>query len=347
MLGLEQRLIGQSSSFLATVAQVSRVAPLDKPVLIVGERGTGKELFAARLHFLSRRWQGPYLQMNCAVLSEGLLESELFGHEAGAFTGALRRHAGRFERAESGTLFLDEIASTSARVQEQLLRVVEYGQYERLGGREALRADVRLVAATNEDLPTLATSGRFRHDLLDRLSFDVITLPPLRQREHDILLLAEHFANTMTRELERPLFPGFAVRAREQLLAHPWPGNVRELKNAVERSLYRHEDWERTVSEIVIDPFESPFRPLGATVPVDQMPPVAKEGAREPSFRFPLNARELLGGQETAMIVAAMQEARFNQRRAAALLGLGYHQLRAAMRRLGVDGKGRQAGDAD
>lgn len=345
MLNREQRLIGQSGSFLAAVAQSSRLASLDKPVLIVGERGTGKELFAARLHYLSRRWQRPYLQLNCAALSEGLLESELFGHEAGAFTGAMRRHAGRFERAEGGTLFLDEVASTSARVQEQLLRVVEYGQYERLGGREALHADVRLVAATNEDLPALAASGCFRHDLLDRLSFDVITLPPLRQREDDILLLAEHFANTMTRELERPLFPGFAPSAREQLLAHRWPGNVRELRNAVERSLYRHEDWERAVAVIVIDPFASPFRPSGGTTsPVPARRPI--EEPRTACFSFPLQVREVLSKQESAMIVAALHEARFNQRHAAELLGLGYHQLRAAMRRLGMDGRGRLATDA-
>src|SRR5690606_24339796 len=191
-------------------------------VLIVGERGTGKELIAARLHFLSNRWEAEFLKLNCAAISDTLLESELFGHEAGAFTGATRTHRGRFERADGGTLFLDELANTSPLVQEKLLRVIEYGEYERVGGNKTLRCDVRLVAATNEDLPSLADAGKFRHDLLDRLAFDVITLPPLREREEDILLLAEHFAITMAGELGRDLFAGFTPRAREQLLAYPW-----------------------------------------------------------------------------------------------------------------------------
>src|SRR5690606_34031380 len=148
----------------------SQVAPLDKPVLIIGERGTGKELIAARLHFLSQRWEQTYLKMNCAALNENLLESELFGHEAGAFTGASKRHEGRFERADGGTLFIDELATTSAMVQEKLLRVIEYGEFERVGGNRPVKVDTRLVAATNEDLPTLAEQGKFRADLLDRLA---------------------------------------------------------------------------------------------------------------------------------------------------------------------------------
>ena len=263
-----ERLLGESPAFLGVLEAVSQIAPLEKPVLIVGERGTGKELVAERLHYLSNRWEGHYLKMNCAAIADSLLESELFGHEAGAFTGASRTHQGRFERAHGGTLFLDELASTSALVQEKLLRVIEYGEFERVGGKKTLRCDVRLVAATNEDLPRLADAGRFRHDLLDRLAFDVITLPPLRERPGDILMLAEHFAINMSSELGREMFAGFAPAARDALQGYPWPGNVRELKNVVERCVYRAEADEQ-VEQIVFDPFESPYRlvprPVGVT----------------------------------------------------------------------------------
>jgi psp operon transcriptional activator len=234
-------LVGESPAFQAMLEHVSRAAPLDKPTLVIGERGTGKELVAARLHYLSRRWDRPFIKLNCGALSESLLESELFGHEAGAFTGAVRRHAGRFELADGGTLFLDEIANASAAVQEKILRVIEYGEFERVGGRETLITDVRLIGATNADLPALAAAGRFRADLLDRLAFDVITIPPLRARGEDIPILADHFAVAMARELERPFFPGFTERALDTLRSHDWPGNVRELKNTVERAVYRAE----------------------------------------------------------------------------------------------------------
>ena len=171
-----ERMIGEAPAFLQVLEDVSRVASLAKPVLVVGERGTGKELIASRLHYLSERWEANYQKLNCAAISETLLESELFGHEAGSFTGASRAHQGRFERANGGTLFLDELATTSMRVQEKLLRVIEYGEFERLGGQKTITVNVRLVAATNVDLPTLAKQGKFRHDLLDRLAFDVITL---------------------------------------------------------------------------------------------------------------------------------------------------------------------------
>ena len=257
----QDNLLGQSNSFLEVLEQISQIAPLSKPVLIIGERGTGKELVAARLHYLSKRWEQSYLKLNCAALNENLLETELFGYDSGAFTGATKRHEGRFERADKGTLFLDEIANTSGLIQEKLLRVVEYGEFERVGGSRPIVTDVRLVAATNEDLPTLAASGEFRADLLDRLAFDVITLPPLRERLDDILMLAEHFAMNMARELEFELFSGFTEKAKRSLLEHHWPGNIRELKNVVERSVYRCNNPHLPVHELVIDPFESPFRP--------------------------------------------------------------------------------------
>src|SRR5215467_8320247 len=224
-------MIGEAPGFRAALAQVSALAALDRPVLVVGERGTGKELVAARLTYLSPRWDKPFVKLNCATLAESLLDSELFGHEAGAFTGATRRRLSRFEMADHGTLFLDEIATASLAVQEKILRVIEYGAFERVGGNETHHVDVRVVAATNVDLPAEAEAGRFRRDLLDRLAFDVVTIPPLRQRAEDIPLLAEHFARSMSRELGRAAFSGFTAAALERLSAYPWPGNVRELKN--------------------------------------------------------------------------------------------------------------------
>lgn len=185
-------MLGESPAFLTLLEQASRVAEVDKPVLVIGERGTGKELIAARMHYLSRRWEAPLVKLNCAALTESLLETELFGHEAGAFTGATRRHVGRFEQADSGTLFLDELATVSLRVQDKILRAVEYGQFERVGGNETLTVDVRIIGATNRDLPAEVRDGRFRADLLDRLAFDVLTVPPLRARAADILRLADH-----------------------------------------------------------------------------------------------------------------------------------------------------------
>src|SRR6185437_5912229 len=179
-------LLGEAPVFRAMLAHVSQIAPLDRPVLVVGERGTGKELIASRLTLLSPRWDRPFVKLNCAALAESLLDSELFGHEAGAFTGAARRRPGRFELADGGTLFLDEVANASLAVQEKILRVIEYGAFERLGGSDTVSVDVRVIAATNADLPGRVGAGSFRADLLDRLAFDVVTIPPLRERAADI-----------------------------------------------------------------------------------------------------------------------------------------------------------------
>ncbi len=313
-------LIGQSPAFLAMLDEVSRVAALDRPVLVIGERGTGKELVAARLHFLSRRWDRPLVKLNCAALAETLLESELFGHEAGAFTGAVRRHAGRFELAQDGSLFLDEIATCSASVQEKLLRAVEYGEFERVGGSQTLACDVRVIGATNADLPALAAAGKFRADLLDRLAFEVITLPPLAARPEDIPLLAEHFAVAMSRQLGRDCFAGFSAAAREQLLRHPWPGNVRELRNAVERSVARAAGSKGPVTEISLDPFASPWRPSA--------PPKAPEPAMVRPAGTMSGFEAQVDDFERALLETALAQSRFNQKQAAAALGLGYHQFR-------------------
>ncbi|ATA22198.1 psp operon transcriptional activator [Gibbsiella quercinecans] len=318
-----ENLLGEANSFVEVLEQVSQLAKLDKPVLVIGERGTGKELIAHRLHYLSNRWQGPFISLNCAALNENLLDSELFGHEAGAFTGAQKRHLGRFERADGGTLFLDELATAPMLVQEKLLRVIEYGRLERVGGSQPLQVDVRLVCATNDDLPALAAQGKFRADLLDRLAFDVVQLPPLRQRQQDIMLLAEHFAIQMCREISLPLFPGFTARARATLLGYGWPGNVRELKNVVERSVYRHGTSDSELDEIVINPFARHDTP----------PPTAQSepNSRLPALPLDLKAWQL--EQEKALLEAALKQGRFNQRKAADLLGLTYHQLRGMLKK--------------
>lgn len=356
-----ERMIGEAPAFLQVLEEVSRIAPLEKPVLVVGERGTGKELIAARLHYLSNRWEAEYQKVNCAAISETLLESELFGHEAGSFTGASRAHQGRFERANKGTLFLDELATTSMRVQEKLLRVIEYGEFERLGGQKTQRVDVRLVAATNVDLPALAEAGEFRHDLLDRLAFDVVTLPPLRARVEDIELLAQTFAINMATELGREFFPGFSERAREKLNTHLWPGNIRELKNAVERSVYRAEE-DIEIEEIILDAFDSPYRPgkpvsrltatpaIAETTTVESGPDdgstsiAAESGTKH---ALPLDLRDELKRHEISLIEQGMEEARFNQRKAAELLGLTYHQLRGLLKKYDLLNASADAPDSE
>ncbi|AVQ93138.1 phage shock protein operon transcriptional activator [Citrobacter freundii] len=321
MAGYKDNLLGEANSFIEVLEQVSHLAPLDKPVLVIGERGTGKELIANRLHYLSTRWQGPFISLNCAALNENLLDSELFGHEAGAFTGAQKRHPGRFERADGGTLFLDELATAPMLVQEKLLRVIEYGELERVGGSQPLQVNVRLVCATNADLPRMVNEGTFRADLLDRLAFDVVQLPPLRERQSDIMLMAEHFAIQMCREIGLPLFPGFSAGARETLLHYRWPGNIRELKNIVERSVYRHGTSDYPLDEIIIDPFRR-------HVVESQV-----QEAKPASVALPLDLREFQQQQEKDFLQTSLQQAKFNQKKAAELLGLTYHQLRALLKK--------------
>ncbi|TLU64845.1 phage shock protein operon transcriptional activator [Thalassotalea litorea] len=348
----QDNLIGQSNSFLEVLEHISQVAPLSKPVLLIGERGTGKELVAARLHYLSKRWDQTYLKLNCAALNENLLESELFGYESGAFTGASKRHEGRFEKADGGTMFLDELANTSGLIQEKLLRVVEYGEFERVGGSRTIKTDVRLIAATNEDLPTLADKGEFRADLLDRLAFDVITLPPLRERQEDILILAEHFAITMARELEFELFSGFNEKVKRALLDYDWPGNIRELKNVVERSVYRHNNPHIPVSDLVINPFESPYRPATRIKTADRQlsAPLTKpgtdhgsnevtvndvqdKGLKVEATQYPVSLKSLSQDFEINLIKDALAANQYNQKKTAQALELTYHQLRGYLKK--------------
>jgi psp operon transcriptional activator len=334
------QFIGQSLAFLDAVERASRAAPLNRPVLVIGERGTGKELIAERLHHLSSRWAGPLIIMNCAALPENLIEAELFGHEAGSFTGAAKTRHGRFEEADGGTLFLDELGTLSMPAQDRLLRATEYGEITRIGASRPISVDVRIVAATNENLPAQVDRGKFRADLLDRLSFEVITLPPLRAREGDVPLLAEHFGRRMGVELDWPNWPGFTARARADLDAYPWPGNVRELRNVVERAVYRHEDPERPIDVINFDPFHSPWAPTSNLAPPVAAPHFVVEEIEQPSLGGPMppstptsDFRAAVANYERELLEDALRRNRFNQRATAAALNLSYDQLRHALKR--------------
>lgn len=343
---MKQNLIGESPAFLAVLDKVSQLAPIERPVLIIGERGTGKELIAQRLHYLSKRWDKPLLSLNCATLSEGLIDSELFGHESGSFTGSKGKHKGRFERAEGGTLFLDELATAPLMVQEKLLRVIEYGEYERVGGHQSLTADVRLVCATNADLPQMAESCVFRADLLDRLAFDVIMLPPLRERREDILLLAEHYAIKMCRELKLDYFVGFTQNAQNQLNEYPWPGNVRELKNVVERAIYRHGLDPDPIDELSFNPFATSWTqkkvvvtPAASPANQEESNPSAATKPSSTEFKFPLDYKQWQENQDILLLKQVLEESKYNQRQAADLLGLSYHQFRGMVRKYALVGQ--------
>jgi psp operon transcriptional activator len=348
-----ETFVGQSNAVLDAVERASRAAALNRPVLVIGERGTGKELIAERLHHLSPRWAAPLVTMNCAALPENLIEAELFGHEAGSFTGAAKTRHGRFEEADGGTLFLDELATLSSPAQDRLLRTVEYGEVTRIGASKPIKVDVRIVAATNEHLPTLVDKGRFRADLLDRLCFEVITLPPLRSRQGDIPLLAEHFGRRMAAELEWPNWPGFTESAMRQLERYDWPGNVRELRNVVERAAYRWEDAERPINEIQFDPFSSPWAPTAvrpadaskAPPPESEPVPAASAPASDAAEAVALpvetdDLRAAVNAYERALLEDALSRNRYNQRATASAIGLSYDQLRHALKRHDLLGAG-------
>ena len=318
---------GESEAVIEVKNRLSRAAKVNRPVLIVGERGTGKELVAARLHYLSPRWNGPYLALNCAALNPNLLESELFGYEPGAFTGAARTSPGRFEAADGGTLFLDEISHLSLPAQAKILRVVEYGSFQRLGSTKERQVDVRLVSATNVDLKARVRAGDFLPDLLDRLSFEIIALPPLRAREGDIMLLARLFAARMAGELELSHIPVFSPEAVEALENYPWPGNVRELKNTVERAVYREAAETIEADDLELD--DDPLVPVSPPAPATAGPAAARPA--DEKIRWPLaegQFDELVAGFATGLFEEALKRARHNQKEAARLLGLTYHRFR-------------------
>lgn len=354
-----QNIIGQSPALMEALDHLSTLAAIDRPVLVLGERGTGKELAAERLHFLSSRWSSTLIKVNCGAITESLLESELFGHEAGAFTGASKQHIGRFELADGGTLFLDELGTMSLRLQEKLLRLIEYGEFERVGGQKTISVDVRIIAATNANLPAMADRGEFRWDLLDRLTFDVVRLPPLRERPEDIEELASHFAIKMTAELGWALFPGFSEQAMTALAAHDWPGNVRELKNVVERSVYRWGESADPVDVVVINPFsgfeqdrqvahstshsvatshstapgtaQSSSTPVAA--PERAAPPVSAAQSTAPVW--PVDLRDHLEQTEREWLKQALEASSNSQKGAAELLSLSYDQIRSLVRKHG------------
>lgn len=332
----DKEAIGQSESFLDFQEKLSKVAPVERPVLLMGERGTGKELGAKRLHFLSKRWDGPFVTLNCATLSPHLIESELFGHEKGAFTGADRKSAGRFELADGGTLFLDEIGSIPLEAQEKILRVVEYGFFERVGGEEAVEVDVRIVCATNADLATMAQGGQFKKDLLDRLSFEVLFLPPLRYRGEDVMLLAHYFGSRMSYELGQSGVVSFSGETEKELEGHNWPGNIRELKNVIERAVYQSES--ALIHNIVFDPFVSPYTALQESSEGNEIstPPLPKEMQKREFLQSTHQSLEAaLREVEVGMIKDALKRHRHNQKKAAVSLDLSYDQLRGKLRKYG------------
>ena len=339
----DNQFIGQSTAFLDAVERTSRAAPMQRPVLIIGERGTGKELIAERLHRLSSRWDEPLVTTNCAALPETLIEAELFGHEAGAFTGATRTRAGRFEEADKGTLFLDELGTLSMGAQERLLRAVEYGEVTRIGSSRPMRVDVRIVAATNEDLPAKAERGDFRADLLDRLSFEVITLPPLRVREGDVEVLSDYFGRRMAAELGWESWPGFAPHVAAQLQDYGWPGNVRELRNVIERAVYRWDDWEDPIGHVQFDPFDSPWKPAASARRSDTTSAPAASPAPAHDYESVADLRGAVEAHERAILEHALGRNRWNQRQTARALGLSYDQLRHCIRKHGL-GEGSEAG---
>ena len=348
--------LGQSDAFLACMEAVAQAASIDRPALVVGERGTGKELAAARLHYHSPRWEGPYVPVNLAALPRTLIESELFGHEAGAFTGAVKRRLGRFASADGGTLFLDDLQAAPVAVQGKLLRAVEYGAIERVGAGAPVSVDVRVVVAVNVDPRELVRRGRMLPDLLDRLAFCVLFAPPLRSRQGDVAYLAERFAARFAAELGRPEPPVFSDAALASLVAYSWPGNIRELKTVVERAVLRTPS--ARIDRIDLDPFAHPHAPsrfasagppapptelpYPATSPLQTFPHAGGPGGSSPRPPEASSAFSSLptpsftaavAAFETNLLADALARAGGNQRRAAALLGLSYHQMRGLYRK--------------
>lgn len=318
--GVNQTPLGESEVFLSFQERLSQVAKVNRSVLIVGERGSGKEIAATRLHYLSDRWSGPLVTVNCAALPPTLIESELFGHESGAFTGANKVRKGRFEEASGGTLFLDEIGLIPLQVQEKILRAVEYNTFERVGSSLSHEVDVRIIGATNADLPALCEEGKFKRDLLDRLSFEVLFIPPLRVRGEDLFLLAHHFASRMAHECGYDTLPVFGEQVKRALLEYSWPGNVRELKNVVERAVYTHPDG--VIEALEIDPFRNPYQEGDDGREKKEVKPAELERYEEAKRNLDID-----------FLRRALEAARGRQSEAASLLGLTYDQFRGLYRK--------------
>ena len=354
MAALPPQPIGQSQAYLAILDRVSDSAVLERPVLLVGERGTGKELIAKRLHFLSPRWEKIFITVNCAAFTDERLDEELFGQ---SFLDGREDTNGKFYHADEGTIFLDNIDAVSPRLQEKLMGAVEYGRYQASGEHAEQEVDVRVISASAVDLPGAVSRGTFRADLLDRLAFEVITLPPLRARRDDILPLSDHFGRKIAAELGAERFPGFTAEASEALLARDWPGNVRELKAVIERNTAKAWLADETLSNpiggglagpLIFDPFAGPHRlqdagPAPQTnmqTNIETAPPPTHEAPPRPddTSNLPPQAgfQTRVLAFERKLILEAMQVSENHQGKAAERLELTYHQFRGLMRKHGL-----------
>jgi len=308
------QIVYKSQRMAEIINLCGRVAQSKATVLLQGESGTGKELFARLIHNLSPRSQKPMVVVNCGALQETLIESELFGHEKGAFTGAVQRRIGKCEQADGGTLFLDEVGELSLTLQVKLLRFIQEGEFQRLGGNQVLKADVRIIAATNKDLSKEVASGRFREDLYFRLNVITITIPPLRERKEDIPLLIEHFLSRYSKENHKGI-KGLTKEAKSLLLRYNYPGNVRELENIVERA-------------VVIA--------KGEYIGTDELPFTLGEPEKGMDVNESLNLKDSLEALEKDLILRALEEAKGNQSKAASKLGISERMLRYKLKRLGI-----------
>jgi two-component system NtrC family response regulator len=309
----QEHIIHGSRQMAELINLAGRVAASNATVLIEGESGTGKELFARLIHRLSPRSAKPLIVVNCAALSESLIESELFGHERGAFTGATQRRVGRFEQSDGGTLFLDEIGEISPAVQVKLLRLLQEGEFQRVGGNQTLKADVRVISATNQDLGSKVKNGAFREDLYYRLNVVPIKIPPLRDRREDIPRLVEHFVARFSKENRKPI-EGVSREATDQLVKYDYPGNIRELENIVERAVVISRGPTLTVGDL----------PFGGRKPDEDNEETEGGGGA---------LREALETLERRMVQKAIEEAGGNQSRAAESLGLSERMLRYKLKK--------------
>lgn len=310
-------IVGSSEEMKRIYALLAKVSKSESTILIQGESGTGKELIARFIHYNSRRSKGPFIKVNCAALAEGVLESELFGHEKGAFTGSIRQRKGRFELAHQGTIFLDEIADLAAGVQVKLLRVIQEGELERVGGEQTIRVDARIIAATNKDLNDMVRKSQFREDLYYRLNVIPIELPPLRKRKSDIPELVEFFLKRLARENKRK---GIQIDpdAMELLLDYPWPGNIRELENVLERAVVLCDSDRITANEL---PFVHEASAVSPEVPIQI---------------FNGNLDDRLADMEKQLLLKAMQEAHGVKTRAARSLGIKTSTLYYKLEKYGL-----------
>ncbi len=314
------QLVGECSKIHELRQMIQTVAPTGARVLILGESGTGKELVAGALHGLSGRSQANYVRLNCAAIPETLLESELFGHEKGAFTGAMKQKPGRVEEANGGTIFLDEIADMSRPLQAKLLRFLEDGTFTRVGGTQELHVDVRLLAATNRDIIRAISENHFREDLFHRLNVVQMRLPPLRERDKDVLILAEYFLRTLSVSMNKNI-RSLSRAACQKLMSHHWPGNVRELRNVIERALILETTVEIQPSSLPDFQLETRLHKIG-------LPKSTGQGALD----------DMLADAERELINSVLERNRFNLTRAAEQLKISRHALRYRMQRLNISG---------